>query len=159
MLSYAGMNEPAAQKSALAFQAMLQDVGFTVNLDLSSSISDLVKKMYASHDYDIGYSGFNVLDEAPFIRLFGNLDSGSSANALGYSDPRMDDLLTQVQAAPDDDAKRAALDELQKLVDQTAPFGVVGAARAFIGMSDVVQGVKPNMDGIMLFDKAWIDQA
>ncbi len=159
VLHYAGMNEAAAQKSALTFQAMLENVGFTVQLDLSSSISDLVKKMYASHDYDIGYAAFNVLDEAPFIRLFGNLDSGSSANALGYASPQMDDLLTQVQAAPDEAAKRDALQKVQQLVDTDAPFATLGAGRAFIGVNDAVQGVTPSMDGIMLFDKAWLKTA
>ncbi|WP_182349392.1 ABC transporter substrate-binding protein [Tomitella gaofuii] len=159
VLHYAGLNAPSAQKSALAFQAMLENVGFTVQLDLASSMSDLVKKMYSTYDYDIGYSGFNVLDEAPFIRLFGNLHSGSSANALGYASPQMDELLTQVQAAPDDDAKRAALQRVQELVDADAPFAVVDAGRRFIAMADSVQGVKPSMDGIMLFDQAWIRDA
>ncbi|QDQ99448.1 ABC transporter substrate-binding protein [Tomitella fengzijianii] len=158
-LTYSGVNEAAAQNSALAFQAMLQKVGFTVNLDLSSSISDLVKTMYAEHDYDIGYAAFNVLDDDPFVRLFGNLYSKSSANPMGYANPQMDDLLMQLQSAPDDDAKRDVLAKMQKLVDDTAPFATLGAGRAFIAMDDSVQGVKPNMDGIMLFDKAWIKGA
>ncbi len=159
VLSYAGVNEAAAQKSALAFQAMLQNVGFTVELNLSSSISDLVKTMYAEHDYDIGYAAFNVLDDAPFVRLFGNLYSTSSANPMGYANPQMDDLLMQLQSAPDDDAKRDVLAKMQQLVDDTAPFATLGAGRAFIAMADSVQGVKPSMDGIMLFDQAWIKGA
>ncbi len=159
VLHYAGVNEPAAQSSALAFQAMLESVGFTVELDLSSNINDLVKKMYASYDYDVGLAAFNVLDEAPFVRLFGNLDSGSSSNALGFRNERMDQLLLEVQSAADENGKRAALQQMQKLVDETAPFATLGAGRAFIAMNDSVHGVVPNMDGIMLFDQAWTEPA
>src|SRR5699024_6074034 len=112
-----------------------------------------------THDYDIGLAAFNVIDEAPFVRLFGNLHSKSSSNALGYANDRMDQLLLEVQSAPDENGKRAALQQMQKLVDETAPFATLGAGRGFIAMNDSVHGVTPSMDGIMLFDQAWIGQA
>lgn len=158
VLSYAGVNAPAAQQSALAAQAMLEAVGFTVELNLTNNINDLIKTMYAEHDYDIGYSAFNVLDDAPFVRLYGNLHSESTSNAMGYADPQMDGLLLDVQTARSEDEKRDVLARIQQRVIETAPFATIGAGRAFVAMGETARGVQPSQDGIMLFDEAWIDQ-
>lgn len=154
-LSYAGINSPTTMKSAVAIQTMLEAVGFTVELDLAPDAAGLVRTMYAEHDYDIGYSAFNVLDEDPFVRLYGNLYSTSTGNAMGFADPEMDALLMQVQAAGSDDERREVLGEIQDLVDQTAPFAPVSGSRTLIAMGDDVRGVVPSLDGIMLFHSAW----
>ncbi|QDQ99512.1 ABC transporter substrate-binding protein (plasmid) [Tomitella fengzijianii] len=158
-LVYAGQNEANGRKSALAFQAMLESVGFTVELALANNINDLVKRMYATHDYDVGYSGFNVPDDAPFVRLYGNLYSDSPANPMGYENADMDRLLLEVQTARNEQDKRAALGRVQDLVDRTAPFATIGSSRSFIAMSDSVHNVTPSRDGIMLFGDAWVEQS
>ncbi|MCL2533186.1 MAG: ABC transporter substrate-binding protein [Nocardiaceae bacterium] len=155
-VTYVGLADPAAQQSALTIQAMLQAVGFTVTIDYQNNTADLVKKMYAEHDFDLAYGAFSLFDSAPYIRLFSAMQSTSTNNALGYADPRMDAALAAVQAAPGDDAKRTALDDVQSLVNETTPFLTLGALATFIPWQQNVHGVRPSFDAILLFDKAWI---
>ncbi|WP_024792916.1 ABC transporter substrate-binding protein [Tomitella biformata] len=154
-LNYVGMNDPETKDSALAVQAMLNSVGFDVQITYTTSIADLVKTLYAQHDYDISYSGFNVLDDSPFVRLYGNLHSQSGSNVLGYSNPAMDALLEQVQTATDDDNLRTVLADIQTLVDETAPMAVSAPYRFIMPFTENVRGVQLSSDGILLFDKAW----
>ncbi len=156
-LVYLGLNDAQTQRSAQAFQTMLGAVGFDVETDLTATMSDLVRKMYVESDYDIGFSGFNVFDQAPFIRLFANLDSASTSNALGLDDPEMDALLLDLQEAGDADAKRAVLADIQELVDQTAPFSAVTSRRLLTVWNPQTHKITPTLDGILLFDKAWVE--
>ncbi|ORL97716.1 ABC transporter substrate-binding protein [Prescottella equi] len=155
-LTYVGLNDPIAQKSALAFQSMLQAVGFTVDIVYTTSINDLVKRMYAQYDYDISYIGINVLDESPYVRMYGNLHSDSTSNVLGYKNPDMDALLGELKTAPTADERRRVLENIQTLVNETAPMAVMGAGKYFIPWSQDAHGIVPSADGIMLFGKAWL---
>lgn len=154
-ITYVGTNDPETQRSALAIEAMLEGAGFDVEINYASSINDLIKVLYAQHDYDVSYAGFNVLDNAPFIRMYGNLHSASASNVLGYANPDMDELLAQLQTARDDDDKRRVLADIQTLVNETAPMAVSSPYRLFMPFADNVRGVQLSSDGIFLFDKAW----
>lgn len=155
-LTYVGLNDPATQRSALAFQSMLQAVGFTVDIVYTTSINDLVKTMYVQHDYDIGYAGFNILEESPFVRMYGNFNSQSTSNVLGYQNPEMDALLGKLQSAPSADERRKVLEDIQTVVNDTAPVVVVNAGKYFIPWSKNAHGITPSADGIMLFGNAWL---
>ncbi|WP_430331071.1 ABC transporter substrate-binding protein [Rhodococcus sp. ACT016] len=155
-LTYAGLNEPGAQRRALAIQSMLQAVGFTVDIVYNTGINDLVKMMYVKHDFDLGESGFNVLDESPFMRMYGNLASTSTSNVLGYQNPEMDALLGKLQTASSDDDRSKVLEEIQTLVNATNPMMVMGAGKYFIPWSKTAHGITPSADGIMLFGNAWL---
>ncbi|QCQ90453.1 ABC transporter substrate-binding protein [Rhodococcus sp. SGAir0479] len=155
-LTYASLQEPGAQNRALAYEAMLEAVGFTVDIAYSNNVNDLVKRMYAQHDYDIGNAGFNILEESPFVRMYGNFYGDSTSNVLGYDNPEMDALLTELQSARGDDERREVLGTIQTLVNETAPTVVTGAGKFFIPWSPEVHGVTPSADGILLFGNAWL---
>ncbi|MCA1008878.1 ABC transporter substrate-binding protein [Rhodococcus hoagii] len=155
-LTYTSLHEPGAQNRALAYEAMLESVGFVVEIAYSNNVNDLVKRMYAQHDYDIGNAGFNILEESPFMRMYGNFYGGSTSNVLGYENPEMDALLGTLQSARSDDERRAVLDDIQTLVNGTAPTVVTGAGKYFIPWSKNAHGIKPSADGIMLFGDAWL---
>jgi len=155
-VNYVGLNDPAAQQTALTTQALLQAVGFTVNISYQNSVADLVKKLYVDHDYDLAFSSYSLYNVDPYTRLFSALRSTSTNNTIGYSNKDMDALLTKVQAATTDAAKTAALADVQKLVNDTVPFVTLGATATFIPWQKNVHGVKPTLDGVILFDKAWM---
>ncbi|MCJ0903089.1 ABC transporter substrate-binding protein [Rhodococcus sp. ARC_M6] len=156
-LTYVGMNDPGTQRSALAFQSMLQAVGFTVDISYATSINDLISRQFAKHDFDISYTGFNILEQSPYTRMYGNLFSESPSNILGYKNPQMDQLLSQLQAAAGVDQRKAVLDDIQKLVNDTAPMAVVNSSKVFIAWGQNVHGVTPSVDGIMLFGNTWLN--
>ncbi|MEO9222758.1 MAG: ABC transporter substrate-binding protein, partial [Mycobacteriaceae bacterium] len=155
-INYIGLSDPPGQQSALTAQALLQAVGFTVNIQYQNSVADVVKKLYVDHDYDMAFSSYSLYNADPYTRLYSALNSKSTNNTIGYSNPDMDALLSKIQAAPDDQAKTAALADLQKLVNDTVPFVTLHATATFIPWQKNVHGVKPTLDGVILFDKVWM---
>ncbi|QCQ92743.1 ABC transporter substrate-binding protein [Rhodococcus sp. SGAir0479] len=154
-LTYVGVNDPDAQQLALAVQAQLNSIGFDVSLETTSSITDMVKRLYIDRNYDMSYGAYSIADVAPEIRLFSSLSSTSTNNILGYKSPEMDALLAKVLSAPDETAKRDAIVEIQKLVNNDQPFLSWGAGVNYIAWSDKVYRANPTVDGIILFDKAF----
>ncbi len=104
----------------------------------------------------LSYIGINVLDESPYVRMYGNLHSDSTSNVLGYKNPDMDALLGELKTAPTADERRRVLENIQTLVNETAPIAVMGAGKYFIPWSQDAHGIVPSADGIMLFEKAWL---
>lgn len=155
-LTYVAFAEPKAQAQALAVQAMLQSVGFTVTVSYANNAQDVTKKVYVDQDFDLARGAFSVWEAAPDVRLSSSLSSTSSSNAMGYQDPAMDALLATSKSATTDDAHRAALADIQRSVNEKVPFLAWGAQATLIEWQDNVHGVKPSLDGFMLFDKAWL---
>ncbi|MFM1729697.1 ABC transporter substrate-binding protein [Prescottella soli] len=154
-ITYVGVNDPDAQQMALAVQAQMNAIGFDVSLETTSSITDMVKRLYIDRNYDMSYSAYSISDVAPEIRLFSALSSTSTNNILGYKNPQMDELLGKALSAPDDAAKRAAIVDIQKLVNTDQPFLSWGAGVNYVAWSDNVYRANPTVDGIILFDKAF----
>lgn len=154
-ITYVGVNDPDAQQLALAVQAQLNSIGFDVSLETTSSITDMVKRLYVDRNYDMSYGAYSISDVAPEIRLFSSLSSTSTNNILGYKNPEMDALLGKVLSAPDDTAKRAAIVDIQKLVNTDQPFLSWGAGVNYVAWSEKVYRANPTVDGIILFDKAF----
>ncbi|WP_430330762.1 ABC transporter substrate-binding protein [Rhodococcus sp. ACT016] len=154
-ITYVGVNDPDAQQLALAVQAQMNAIGFDVSLETTSSITDMVKRLYIDRNYDMSYGASSISDVAPEIRLFSSLSSTSANNILGYKSPQMDELLSKVLSAPDDTAKRAAIVDIQELVNTDQPLLAWGAGTNYVAWSDNVYRANPTVDGIILFDKAF----
>ncbi|MFC9516728.1 ABC transporter substrate-binding protein [Nocardiaceae bacterium NPDC056970] len=155
-LSFLSLQEPTAQRRAIAVQAMLQAVGFTVTIDYVNSATDQTKRVLVDHDFDVAGSSLSVNDAVPFQRLDSLLRSGSFLNSPGYSNPEMDSLLGQLQSAPSSEEKRSIFARMQQLVNDTVPFLTWAAQAVFVPWSASVHGAVPTIDSVMLFDKAWI---
>ena len=156
-ITYFTTQTQSGQATALAIQAMLQPVGIDVSIEYGASVTDVVKRLYVDKDFDIATGSYSIADPAPFTRLYSALNSTSSNNIIGVNDPTMDKILSDVQTAKDDDAKRTALAELQTEVNSTAPFLPLAAGVSFVPWTDNVYGVVPSLDAIMLLDQAWIE--
>ncbi|WP_280418445.1 ABC transporter substrate-binding protein [Nocardia carnea] len=154
-LTYVGVNDPDTQNLALAVQAQLNAIGFDVALEYTSSVTDMVQRLYADRDFDMSYGAYSISDVAPELRLFSSLHSTSTNNILGYKSPEMDGLLDKVLTAPDDTAKRKAITDMQSLVNTDQPFLAWGAGEAYTAWSPNLFGINPTVDGTLLFDKAF----
>ena len=155
-IGFVSINDPEYQKLALAIQAQLNAVGFDTTIEYASSSTDMIKRRFVDRDFDLTSGAYSVSDVAPEIRLFGSLDSTSTNNIVGYASPQMDQLLTEVLTAPDDEAKRDAIGKVQELVNQDQPMVVWGSGATYIAWSPSLHDVTPSLDGIMLFDKAFV---
>lgn len=157
-LKYAAYNESQSQAAALAVQASLNSIGFEVTIDTAPGVPDYIQKIYMERDFDMARTSSLLIDEAPYQRLHALLASDSQNNAGGYEDAEMDQLLSNVQNATTDDAKREAISEIQQRANETVPFVSWGPVKSFIVWDSEVRGVKRNLDSIILFDTVWIGQ-
>lgn len=157
-LTYVTLTEPTAQAAALAAQAMLEQVGFTVTVDSVPSVSALVQTIYLDQDFDIARSGLNLIDAAPYMRLYDGLGSDSGDNASGYDDAQTDALLEELLVAEGDEEKQAVIDRIQERVTETVPYLVWAPAQVRLVWSDSVHGMNRSLDGIVLLDKAWVQR-
>lgn len=157
-LTYLSPTEKSAEAAALATQASLNSIGFDVRIEYVNSVTDLVRKLYVEHDFDMTRSAFAFMDEAPYLRLYGGLGSESRNNAAGYADPQMDELLVEVKTATTDDAKKDAIARVQARANETSPYAVWGPSKVFTAWDSNIHGVKRSADNIMLLDQAWVGQ-
>lgn len=155
-LLFATTSDPSSRAQALSVQAQLQSVGFEVEIAYDASPTDLTRRMYVDKNYDLSRGGPSVAEQEPYSRLVSNLSSTSPSNALGFKDTEVDALLEKVKTAPNDDALRDALDELQTALNEKVPFLAWGSQATLIAWDKQVHGVKPSLDTIVLFDKAWV---
>lgn len=155
-ITFLGINDPGTQQLALAVQAQMNAVGFDVSVENASSQTDSVRRRFVEHDFDMTSGSYTISDVDPEIRLFSALHSTSTNNILGYASSEMDELLGGVMSAPDETVKRAALDEVQSLVNTDQPLLLWGAGVNFVAWAPDVHGVNPSSDGIILLDKAFM---
>jgi peptide/nickel transport system substrate-binding protein len=154
-ISYLTMQEPSAQATALAVQAMLNAVGFDVQIENVNNVGDLVKRMYADRDYDMATAALNLTEADPSERLYTGLKTGGRNNTTGYSDAEMDQLLDELGVAISDDDKKAVLVKIQERANETLPWQVWGTGPALDVWNQNVHGLQPSLDGILLFDEVW----
>lgn len=154
-LTYVGMSDPDSREMALAIQAQLDSVGFQTTIEYSTSVPDQLRRLYADRSFDLARGAYNVSDIDPEIRLFNALHS-STDNLIGVDDPEVDAMLGDVLAAPDVDAKRAAINSIQEYMNEEQPFLTWGAGQTYVAWDESVHGVNPSIDQIMLFDKAFL---
>ncbi|MGG7100731.1 ABC transporter substrate-binding protein [Rhodococcus sp. 24CO] len=154
-ISYLTMQEPSAQATALAVQAMLNAVGFDVQIENVNNVGDLVKRMYADRDYDMATAALNLTEADPSERLYTGLKTGGRNNTTGYSDAEMDQLLDELGVAISDDDKKAVLVKIQERANETLPWQVWGTGPALDVWNQNVHGLQPSIDGILLFDEVW----
>ncbi|WP_158726826.1 ABC transporter substrate-binding protein [Tomitella fengzijianii] len=157
-LTYVSVNNPSSQAIATSTQAMLNAVGFNVDVQYTATITDMVKRLYVDHDFGITYSSYSISDAVPFMRLDSALRSNSSNNILGYNSPEMDSLLDTAQHATTDDAEKAALQAIEQKIHDDVPFVSLGWGANFVAWKPNVYGAMPSNDGIMLLGNTWIQQ-
>lgn len=157
-ISYMDGTDPVSRAKGVVTKAMLERVGFTVKLDLVSSIADRTSKTYVEHDFDISRGAASISESDPYHRLQSVLNSTSYGNPGGYANPRMDALLVRLQAADSDAATQKILDEVQALFNEDVPLVNLGASAAFTAWGKNVHGVVPTDEYMALFGEAWISK-
>lgn len=153
-ISYLGGADPTNQAYALAIQAMLQNAGFTVKLDLLPNVADRIQRTFVDRSYDLAQGALSVSEEDPFQRLYGNFESKSPTNALGYVDPKMDELINTLQATPGEE-RQAVIDKIEALYQKSMPAIPIGASTPFVPWQANVHGIVPINEGMLLFGGAW----
>ncbi|WP_217168448.1 ABC transporter substrate-binding protein [Streptomyces sp. AC512_CC834] len=157
-LTYMDGTDPVGRANAVVTKAMLERVGFKVELDLVSSIADRTSKTYVEHDFDISRAAASVSEGDPYHRLQSVLNSKSYGNPGGYANPKMDALLVKLQAAKGEAQTQQVLDDIQTLFNEDVPLVNLGASAAFTAWGDYVHGIVPTDEYMALFGEAWLSK-
>lgn len=145
----------AALDSALAVQAQLEAVGFTIEVD-QMPVTDQIRTVSLDADYDIASWGLNINEASPWTTLT-QFQSDGLRNRTGYGSPEMDAALEELGAADDEDAVRDALGEVQEAWNETAPSVSFGSGLEVLAHRDDLRGLTPTLESVLLFDGAYYD--
>lgn len=154
---FTARNDQASQAGAIAAQAMLEDAGFEVELDLLQNVADQVQKIYVDHDFDIAVASSSIADEAIYARMMSMLGSQSGLNVPGYANPEWDELTAQLQAVDNPDDAEEVLTQLEEIWAEDAPGVSIAAGAMINAWNPNVHGVGTTAESMVTFDKAWIE--
>lgn len=149
-------NAPSRIDWALAAQAMLESVGFEVELLNDGTIQDLIAAVIINADYDLGCWGFNLSDETPYIPVLQHTCT-SRSNRTGYCDERMDAAVAQLRAANTNPDIQAALAEIWAIWQETIPSASYETIEEYVLFKDNIRGAIGTQTGGILFHDAYIE--
>ncbi|HLR43608.1 MAG TPA: ABC transporter substrate-binding protein, partial [Brevibacterium sp.] len=154
-LEYVFLNEPKDHAVALAVQALLQNVGFTVDLHGATSAADIITGVYVRHEFDLAHAGLGFYESIPDLGLQGVMQSSAPSNTAGSDDPEMDALIAEFRSASSVEDARAVMGRIQTRWNDTVPSVPIGALPSMWAWQKNVHGVEPTATGIMLLGDAW----
>lgn len=154
-LNYVYSASPSAQTGAVLIKAMLEAVGFQVQLQPLRSVADQVQKLYIDHDFDLAIGSGSVSDVDPYQALSSSLGSRSSSNATGWGNPEIDKLLAELQARGSASAGKDVVAQIQAISSKFVPSITLDAAGVFQAWNKNVHGIMPTTATLELFNKAW----
>lgn len=156
-LRYVGLGDADSKAGAVAIKAMLDAVGFDVQLDLVSSVADVVSKVYVEGAFDLARGSNSIPDADPYSALDTAMNSTSAANPGRYANPEMDRLLGELRGVTDPEDGMKVMTEIEELWKKDAAYVNVGFGGFFEAWNDNVHGITPTTQTAVLFDDAWVD--
>ncbi|MFE6508417.1 ABC transporter substrate-binding protein [Nocardioides sp. NPDC057767] len=156
-LRYVGLGDADSKAGAVAIKAMLDAVGFDVQLDLVTSVADVVSKVYVEGAFDIARASNSIPDADPYSALDTAMNSKSAANPGRYVNPEMDRLLGELRGVTDPEDGMKVMTEIEELWKADVAYISVGFGGFFEAWNDNVHGITPTTQTAVLFDDAWMD--
>jgi peptide/nickel transport system substrate-binding protein len=143
----------------IALAALLNNVGFKVNLDTSLPVTPFTLKVGVNHDFDIACGGFQMQGgdyfDASFVRIGPSPNSYTQWNNADYN-AALKELLGQPIGTPGYDK---ALAKIQAIVTDQVPHLTVGSFYEDQLMQNKVQGVDFTAKNVMLWGKVYLAKA
>jgi peptide/nickel transport system substrate-binding protein len=137
----------------IAYEGALEAAGMEVDTQVVDSATH-IGAVAVQKDFDLACWGMNVSDSALIRQIGFNFQSDSPSNRIGYKNPEFDALIDELYAAPDDDARRAAVAEMAALYAADVPMAVVGALEEGVMIREGVTGVLPTQQTMFMFQDA-----
>lgn len=126
---------------ALVLQSQLQAAGITVVLD-QVEWGTFIER-WRARDFT-AFVSFNGSGNDPDRALFPAFSTDGSVNAFQFSDPEVDRLLEEGRSTFDLERRRAAYQEVERLVMEAAPALFLSTRMAYFALGTDVQGFEPN---------------
>ncbi|MFI0367825.1 ABC transporter substrate-binding protein [Actinomadura sp. 1N219] len=147
--------DPASRTTALADKAMLENVGFDVELDLVRSIADQITKVSVRKSYDVAGWGISWREAGPFGRMYATLHAKGDLTVAMATTPRMSALIEELRGAGTAERQRAVMGRVQRQWNEDVPALVFGPQPELAAWRDTVHGVVGTVNSIVLLDDAW----
>ncbi|MEV5824573.1 ABC transporter substrate-binding protein [Spirillospora sp. NPDC052242] len=148
--------DPASRTTALAAKAMLESVGFDVELDLVRSIADQITKVSVKKTYDVSGWGISWREAGPFARMYATLHAEGNLTVGMATTPEMSALIEDLRGADGEEAQRAVMGRIQEQWNRDVPALVFGPQPELIAWPDRVRGVTGTVNSMVLLDDAWL---
>lgn len=105
-----------------AFQLMLADVGVKVNLEILE-FPAMTEKVYMQHDFDV-WAGVNGVGADPFGTFLATANIGDALfnNSAGYSNPEMDELISQFRQEFDLAKQNEIMHKMVDIASEDVPY-------------------------------------
>ena len=126
---------------ALVIQDQLSEIGVTVELDQVEWGTFIDR--WIARDFQ-SFVSFNGSGNDPDRALYPALITDGSVNAFQFSDPQVDELLTQGRIQTDDEERKATYQEVEKLIAEQAPLIFIGTRVGYFATTADVEGFAPT---------------
>ena len=150
-------NAPSRVDWAVAVQAMLEGVGFEVELFNEGSVNDMIGAVLINADFDLACWGFNLSDRTPYIPLLQHLCEGGG-NRTGYCSANMDAAIAKLRAAVTQSEIQTALGAVWAEWQETVPSATVETIEEYVLFKDKFRGVLGTQASGIMFHDAYLVQ-
>lgn len=131
------------QNAALVvIQEQLREVGFQIEI-VEVDITELIRRVVQENDFDIFYEGGGVFRADPNISagyLITRNFAPNGGNVTHYSNPRVDELYAQGQAAATLEERKAIYTEVAQILNAEAPWVHLWSPNSLYAVSNRLQG-------------------
>jgi peptide/nickel transport system substrate-binding protein len=146
-LDYKSGNTPDAVDTALIYEAQLEAVGFTVDVDSTRDSAGISQMLLQSHDFDVTTSALSAFDSD----ILGELNKRVSP-WTGYTSPEWTAALDKLGTASTVDAKKAAVAEVSKVWNEQVPWVTLDHHEVGVYWNAKYTGVGFSKAGFVLID-------
>lgn len=143
-----------AVDESLVIKSQLDAVGFDVSTRAMATPA-LSAAVAVDRTFQAATWANAIRDDNPLIAF--NQLTDTPANYYGYLNPAFDAAVLEVSKAPDDDALRAAIGDLQQIWNDDPPMAVYNNVEVFVAFDDSVRGAVMTADNVVVFTEAYLE--
>lgn len=124
--------------AAVVVQDQLKQIGIDAELNPVENAT-MIQSVYVDKDFDIAVTGDSAYVD-PNNLILGNFQTGGSGNFVSYTNPKVDDLITQGIAETDESARTEIYQQIQQILLDDLPWVNLFVANQYEAMKSDVKG-------------------